>query len=356
MMFYFLAFFGSFFLCGLYTYCVRWFARRMKIVDKPIGVRKIHKKEIPLLGGFAIYLAFFSLVVVFYLFFGAFGDIISKSDIIGLFIASTVLMIGGFFDDRYDIGRYSFFFPLLAVLIVLYYGIGIERITNPFGGVFELGNFTVNVPFFGGEFYSFAFVSIFFTLSWLLGMTYTTKLLDGIDGLVTGLTAIGAFVIFLLSTTTIYYQPEVAILSIILCGSCLGFLLFNFNPASIFLGEGGSVFTGFMLGILAIIAGGKIATALLVMGIPILDTFWIIVRRLLYGRSITSYDDLHVHHRLLKSGLTQRQTVFLLYALSFSFGITTIFFQSFQKLLTLIVLLICMIVLGGVLVIRQKKE
>jgi UDP-GlcNAc:undecaprenyl-phosphate GlcNAc-1-phosphate transferase len=263
-------------------------------------------------------------------------------------------MVGGYIDDRHDIGYYSLFFVLAAVLTVLPFDIGVTQITNPFGGVFSLDWLTIPVFSWGDVFYTISLWVDVFTIAWLLSMTYATKLLDGLDGLVSGLLLIGSFVIFLLSTSAAFLQPEVAMLAITLAGASLGFLIFNWNPASIFLGEGGSVFAGFMLGILAIISGGKIATALLIMGIPLLDLIWVIGRRLMHGKSIVAHDAQHVHHRLLKSGFTQKQAVIILYTLSFSFGITTLFLQSMHKLVTLGVLVFVMILLGIFLVDKTE--
>ncbi len=337
----------TFILTVILTFFIRRFAIKLNVVDVPANkVRKIHKHPIPLLGGLAIYFAFFGVFFLYYKIFDNFYNI-NLNQFLGVFISASILMIGGFIDDKFDIGVYSFIFPLIAVINVLFFNIEIKEITNPFGGVYNLkkvnlGNFIIDV-------------SRILTFLWLLGMSYTTKLLDGLDGLVSGITAIGGFVIFLLSTTTKYYQPDVAIVALILTAACLGFLVFNFHPAKIFIGEGGSVFTGFILGVLSIIAGSKIATALLVMGIPILDIVWVIFRRIKSGQSIFKYDNLHLHHRLLSIGLTQRQVVLIFYFLSLSFGLTTLFLQSLQKIFALFLLSMIMLCLGIFLVYKQKK-
>jgi UDP-GlcNAc:undecaprenyl-phosphate GlcNAc-1-phosphate transferase len=173
---------------------------------------------------------------------------------------------------------------------------------------------------------------------------YTTKLLDGIDGLVTGVTAIGAFIIFLFTMTTKYYQPDIGLAALILAGVSLGFLVFNWHPAKIFLGEGGSLFLGFALGVLAIISGGKIAIALLVMGIPIMDVAWTIIRRTKAGKNPFKFADReHLHFRIFDSGLSQRQTALVYYILATLFGLSALFLQSLGKLLALVLLLIIML-------------
>lgn len=343
-------------LSCLFSIVVRRLAWRFGVVDNPGTLRKIHKKPIALLGGLALYLSFFFVVFVYDLFFGGFNGTISSHQLIGLFLASTVLMVGGVLDDRYNIAPLSFLFPFFATLVILWFNIGITQITNPFGGVFNLDFYNWQIGEFFGQTYVFVLIADVFTVVWLLGMSYTTKFLDGIDGLVSGITAIGAIVIFLLSMSERFYQYDVALLALIFCGVCIGFLIFNRNPASIFLGEGGSVFTGFMLGVLAIISGGKIATALLVMGIPILDVFWVISRRLYKRKSIFVHDDSHIHHRLLAYGLSQKQIVLLLSAISFSFGLTTLFLQSIEKILALVALFLVMIVIGIIVIYKKDKS
>ena len=191
-------------------------------------------------------------------------------------------------------------------------------------------------------------------------MMYTTKLLDGVDGLVTGVTAIGAFIIFLFTMTTKYYQPDIGLVALILAAACLGFLILNWHPAKIFLGEGGSLFLGFALGVLAIISGGKIAIALLVMGIPILDVIWTIFRRIKAGQNpFKIADKLHLHFRFLELGLTQRQTALIYYLFASIFGLSALFLQSKGKLIALMILASVMLVVAISVVvlykIKQKK-
>ena len=172
----------------------------------------------------------------------------------------------GVVDDKYGLKPHeSIWGPILAAVCILMAGIRVGTITNPFGGL---------ITFVG-------WIGIVVTFLWLVGMMYTTKFLDGLDGLVSGIGGIGGLIIFFLSITAISNQPETALISIIFAASCIGFLVFNFNPAKIFLGEGGSLFIGFMLGSLAIVSGGKIATTLLILGIPLLDAVWVVLRRII---------------------------------------------------------------------------
>jgi UDP-GlcNAc:undecaprenyl-phosphate GlcNAc-1-phosphate transferase len=152
-------------------------------------------------------------------------------------------MVGGFLDDKYDLkpGQ-QIIFPALAALAVIAGGVGIEKVTNPFGGLLLLNALKIPVFTLGGITHYFVLVSDLFVFFWLMGMMYTTKILDGLDGLVAGVTAIGSFIIFLFTMTTKYYQPDVGLAALILSAACLGFLVFNWHPAKIFLGEGGSLF------------------------------------------------------------------------------------------------------------------
>ncbi len=255
-------------------------------------------------------------------------------------------MIGGVLDDRYNLRpSRQIIFPLLAICSLIIGGVAIEKISNPFGGFLYLN--------------SLFFVGPLLIAAWLLGMMYTTKLLDGVDGLVSGVSGIGGLVIFLFTLSTRYYQPDIAFAAILLAGAISGFLIFNWHPAKIFLGEGGSLLLGYILGVLAIISGGKIAIALLVIGIPILDVAWTILRRFMQGKNPFRFaDKKHLHHRLLALGLGQRKTVLIFYALSLIFGLSGLFLQSRGKFLALLILVILMffMVIGFWLLDRREKK
>lgn len=314
------------------VYLVRRLALSFNILDRP-GERKIHSRPIPLLGGLAIFIAFFAWLFIFSDRFLA-GDL-DWPQLLGFFIGGLWLMVGGFLDDKYGLKpQQQIIFPLLAVLSVILGGVEIAKLTNPLGGFFLLGAGLISP------------LLIFF---WLLGLMYTTKLLDGVDGLVGGVSAIGGLVIFLFTLTTKYYQPDLALAAIIFAAACLGFLVFNFHPAKIFLGEGGSLLLGYILGVLAIISGGKIAITLLVMGLPVLDVLWTIIRRLAKGRNpFKTADKKHLHFRFLELGWSQTKTVLLYYFLSLAFGASGLFLQSRGKLwaLSVLGLLMLSIVIG----------
>ena len=337
-------FLATFLLSLILTFCVAWMMRRFEIVDLPrVLGRKIHKKMIPLGGGLAIFASFFIIVGLAFVEGSRLGQEITSRSMLGLLIGSLILMVGGFLDDKYNLRpRYQFLFPILAALSVIVFGIGIPAVTNPSGGLIDLS--TIRIPVDGlGNVVLFADLLVFI---WLIGMMYTTKFLDGLDGLVAGITGIGALVIFFLCLQKQWFQPEIALVSIIFAGACLGFLVWNWHPAKIFLGEGGSLFAGFILGTLAIISGGKITATLLIVGVPMLDLIRVVIRRLQNKKPIYIGDSEHLHFRLLESGLSHKQSVLLLYSISFLFGLCALFLQSSEKLIALSFLFILMLLVG----------
>jgi UDP-GlcNAc:undecaprenyl-phosphate GlcNAc-1-phosphate transferase len=162
--------------------------------------------------------------------------------------------------------------------------------------------------------------------------------------------------LFFLSLAPFVNQPATALLAIVLAGAGLGFLKFNFNPARIFLGDSGSMFLGYMIAIIAIISGGKLATAGLILGIPILDAAWVIARRVLSGEKPWKADRKHLHHRLLDAGLSQKQTVILYWAFSALFGGIALASQTYGKTLTALAAAFLMLILGFILVRLERKR
>ncbi|MGI6374286.1 MAG: glycosyltransferase family 4 protein [Patescibacteria group bacterium] len=344
-MFYLLSFIVSLASSAGLTYLVRRVALRLGVVDnpdKPVVGRKIHQQPIPLLGGVAIFLAFFFWLFIFQRHFLQ-GDLVWQQ-LLAFFLGALIIIIGGSLDDKHNLPAWQqLISPLLAIAVLILGGIKIERISHPFGGVWDLSSLMI--------------ISYLIIIIWLLGMMYATKLLDGVDGLVSGVGAIGALIIFLFTLTSRYYQPDLALAGILLVGALLGFLIFNWHPAKIFLGEGGSILVGYLLGVLAIISGGKIAIALLIMGIPMLDLIWTIIRRLAKGQNpFRSADRQHLHHRFLALGLGQRKTVLIFYLFSLSFGLGGLFLQSQGKLWLLIGLVALMLGLLAFFNLYQAKQ
>jgi len=334
-MFYLFIFLASLLTSVGLTWLVKGLATRWQIMDQPDSSqpqsRKIHDHPVPLLGGLAIFVSYFLFLLVFYRHFLS-GNL-QWSHLLGFLGGALIIIIGGILDDKYDLPpSRQIIFPILASIAILAGGVEISKLTNPWGGVLSLANLKI--------------LGSVLIILWLLGMMYTTKLLDGLDGLVSSIGAIGGFIIFLFTLTTRYYQPDLAFAAILLTGSALGFLIFNWHPAKIFLGEGGSLLIGYILGVLAIISGAKIAIALLVMGLPILDVVWTIGRRLFGGQNPFKFSDRrHLHHRLLDLGLGQRGTVIVFCSISLLFGLSGLFLQSQGKLLALLVLAFIMLLL-----------
>lgn len=325
-------------------------ARKFDVLDRPSSERKIHKEPTPLLGGLAIY---FTLAIMI-LFLGQSGQLLDtriEPAMIGWFLLSgLILMVNGYVDDKYQIKPYiSIWGPILASLAMIIGGLKIAYITNPGGGVLYLDQLFSALP--GGA----DFLIFVITFLWLMGITYTTKLLDGIDGLTSSIGLVASIVIFIVSLSWDVVGSTTSLLSLALAGSLFGFLILNWHPAKVFLGEGGSTFIGFSLGVLAIISGSKIATALLVMGLPVLDIFWVIIRRIKQKKSWYQGDNEHLHFRLLRAGFYQQQVVIFFTAVSLAFGLVSIFFTTKTKIGALIILLVTMFILSTWLNFKLKK-
>lgn len=342
------------------TAVVRRFAIRYDFVDRPGDARKIHTRPIPLLGGLGIFIALLTVGALYY--FLAPPDWPSLVDthvlakhLIGLLLASFILIVGGVLDDRYALKPLQMIgVPFCAVLVVIAFGLGVESVTDPLTGQqMILDQWEVLLFWWNGLPRYFTVFADILTFLWLFGTMYTTKLLDGLDGLVSGITVIGSVVIGLVSLFFFVNEPT-ALLSFLTAGAFAGFLIWNFNPAKIFLGESGSLLAGFLLGVLAIISGAKFAVALLVLGIPILDTAWIIFRRtVIEKRSPFQGDRKHLHFRMVDAGFSMRQTVLILWTVSALFGVAALFMQTQQKAAALVLLAAVMVFL--VLLLRWRR-
>ncbi|HBL39848.1 TPA: hypothetical protein DDZ10_04245 [Candidatus Uhrbacteria bacterium] len=332
----------SFFLSTALSPLVARMAAAFGIVDEPGVPRKVHKEPVPLLGGLAIFISLgVTLILALVLTNRLTASEINASHYVGFLVGGAMLMLGGFLDDTFTLKpRLSMLFPIMAALAAIAGGVEVTKLTNPLGGVILLEPWQSNVLVF----------------VWLLVVMYVTKLLDGLDGLSTSVVSVGALAIVLLSLSAAYYQPDVALFASIGLGVLLGFLVWNWSPAKIFLGEGGSTFVGYLLGVLAVVSGGKLATALLVLGIPILDLIWTILRRARGGaKAIVSADRKHLHHRLFDLGWSQPRIVFLYASLALVFGVGALFLQSGQKILALAALVVLMIAVAVLLTRRSSR-
>lgn len=343
-----------------FAFYVRRFALRYGIVDVPSGGRKLHAKPTPLLGGVAIYAALVVCIVAYYVlrpesWIALTDSHVHGKHIIGILLGGGILVIGGILDDIFSLQpRYQIFAPILAVIVVISFGIGVDILTNPFGGVIRLDQWNILLVWWNDLPRYFTVWADLITFIWLMGMIYTTKLLDGLDGLVSGITAIGAAIIALISILFFVSMPT-AMLSSIIAGVFAGFLILNFYPAKLFLGEAGSTLAGYLLGVMAIISGAKFATLLLILGIPILDVAWVLIRRVIIEKSSPFVGDRkHLHFRMLDAGFSHRTAVLILYFFSASFGVAGLFLQSAEKMMALGVVLGVM-VMGGLLLYRRQR-
>ncbi|MBI4458218.1 undecaprenyl/decaprenyl-phosphate alpha-N-acetylglucosaminyl 1-phosphate transferase [Candidatus Uhrbacteria bacterium] len=347
---------AAFAVAALVTPLVARFAVRAGVVDRPTSPRKVHTKPVPLLGGWALWLGLAAAIATAIQLGAIPGPHIKEKFLLGILLATLLLVVGGSLDDRFDLRpAKQIVWPVLAALVIIMSGIGVTAVTNPFGGLLYLDRWQFTAVTFGGIPYKITVIADLFTLAWLLGMTYTTKFFDGLDGLVSGVTVIGGLVIAAVSLTKDVAQPDTAFLALGLAGASLGFLVWNFHPARIFLGEGGSTLAGFMLGVLAIVSGGKIATTLLVLGLPLFDAAFVIVRRLLEGKSPALADRSHLHHRLLDLGFSHRQAVLFMYAIAAAFGASTLVLRGAQKVAALGFLLSILIAIVAASLAAKRK-
>lgn len=319
-------------------------------VDKPKpGTRKIHTKVMARGGGIAIYIAFITICLALL------GNV--GKPFWGLFVSSTTVLILGYIDDIRRLNPITkLSVQIVAALIAIVgFSISIDVISNPLGASFVLSEQSVKFVL-GGMQFGFNPVALMITLIWLVGMTNTMNFVDGLDGLSGGIAAIAAFVMFGLALSSDVSQPQVAMTAIILAGACLGYLVFNFHPAKIFNGDSGAYFLGMTLGILAIYSGAKLATAVLVLGVPIIDAAWSAVRRILAGRSPFSADRGHLHFLLLDAGLTQRQAVLFIYGLCILFGMIALIASPTQKVVAMFAMVVFMVLLLLALSLKRNKK
>jgi UDP-GlcNAc:undecaprenyl-phosphate GlcNAc-1-phosphate transferase len=296
------------------TPAVRRFVRGRGILDHP-NERRVNRRPLPRGGGVAVVVAFVVVGGGLTLLDGAVPGMpaargISPNQLAGLFIGGVLAAVIGAIDDALDLrARWQFLGQLVVALVAVAAGISVAYIGNPFG--------TDNIPFAVP-------VGIAFTVVWIVGMTNSLNFIDGLDGLSSGIALIAAVTLGILSLTVQVGQPFVAVLCFALAGALLGFLRWNFHPAVIFQGSAGVMFLGYTLAVLSILGAAKVIVALLVLGVPIIDSFWVIVRRLFSGRSPFSPDRGHIHHRLLDVGLSHRNTVLLIYGMCATLGLMSL--------------------------------
>ncbi len=344
---YLLAFGLAFGLSALLTPMVRRYALAHRIVDAPTSARKIHRQEIAYLGGVAIFAAFVITVMLM---------LPMTRQLASLLLGCLILVAVGVIDDIRDLSpAVKLAGQFLAAGVALAGGIGITSITNPFGGVIDLTIGRMSFNILGAHFHILPVANLI-SLLWMVGLANTINFLDGLDGLACGVSGIAAAVMFAVAVGPKVQQPAVALLAIILAGAAFGFLPQNFFPAKIFMGDSGAYFLGLTLAMLSIYSGAKLATAVLVLGFPILDAVWAVVRRLMRGVSPLKADRQHFHHLLLDAGLSQRQAVLVIYGVVAMFGLVALAAGSFAKLVALVVLVLVMIGSMGALFVRDVRR
>lgn len=301
--------------------------------------RKVHTGMIPRMGGLAIYAGFVLAVL---------ASMHVSREIMGLLAGGTVILIVGIIDDLKPLpAKVKLFGQIVAAAVLVMFDIRIDWLTNPFGDMLYVD-----------------YLAIPLTILWVVSMTNTVNLIDGLDGLAAGVSTIASITILLVALQQNFWT--VAILTAALAGSALGFLQHNFNPAKIFMGDTGSMFLGYMLAAISILGAVKSAAtiALIVpivaLGLPILDTAFAIIRRYMSGRPIFKPDKGHLHHRLLEMGLTQKQAVLLMYVISGCLGLSAIALtevnKSFGVLIVIILLSIACIGARKIGVLKATKS
>jgi UDP-GlcNAc:undecaprenyl-phosphate GlcNAc-1-phosphate transferase len=317
---------------------------KFELLDKPwkYGIKR---KPIPYYGGLAMFLAF-SISILFF--------VEVNAAVMGLILGSGIIVITGFLDDYFDLSPLiRLFAQFTAALMLVHFGIVIFSINIPFFGV---------ISFSHPLLYDFAVVSAAFTIVWVMTIVNVMNFLDGVSGLNSGITFIAGLVLFLLSIHPGIHsdpvsQTNVATIALIISMVALAFLIFDFPPARILMGDTGSTFLGYVLATLAIFSGGKVATAFLVLGIPILDMLWVILRRIFSGRAFWKGDLKHLHHRLMDLGVSACGVVIIYLVISAIFGFSAVSLASGQqKFFMLTALVVLMLLLAFALVFLPAKK
>ena len=319
---------------GMGTLAMRAIARKYNIADHP-SERRINTKPVPRAGGLAVAGAFAligTLLVIFSAQLGlsaGSGSAELKSDGAAALLLGTVIAgVIGLIDDRYDLrARWQIIGQFLIALIPIAFGLRITFISNPLGA---------------GDLLFPDAIALGVTIFWTLGMQNSMNFIDGLDGLSGGISLFAAVTLGVIALPT---SPLLAALSFTLAGALAGFLRFNFYPASIYMGTSGILAVAYALAVLALLGTAKVAAALLILGVPIIDALFVIVGRIAAGRSPYTPDDSHIHRRLLSYGFSHRGSVLVLYALTAALSILALLLTGSATLYAFMGLLV---VLGGV--------
>ncbi len=319
-----LAFIVCFLIAVSITPAVKRFAIKIGATDKP-NHRKVHQSEMARLGGLAIYIGF--LVGFFIL-----QPDNAEHHALPILIGSLIIVITGVLDDIIELSaKWKLFGQILAASVVIFNGVKVEFINLPFDAQLHLGWFSIPLTFL-----------------WIIGITNAINLIDGLDGLAAGVSSI---VLITISGLAIFDgNLFVSALGVILLGSTLGFLVHNFHPAKIFMGDTGALFLGYIISVIALL-GFKNVTLfslvipIIILAIPISDTFFAIVRRLIHKKPLSSPDKSHLHHCLLRLGLSHRQTVLAIYAMSAFFALAAVMLTMATLWISMIIICVILIVI-----------
>ena len=298
-------------------------------VDVP-DARKVHKFPIPRIGGLGIYLAFITAIVSSVFAAGIGGE--TLREIVGLTLSGSLIVALGLIDDYKNLpAKVKLLGQIFAAcVLVLGFDVRIDFITDP-----------------RGDYIYLEWLAIPATIFWIVGLTNTINLIDGLDGLAAGVSAIASVTIMLVALKQNFLL--VTILTAALAGASAGFLFYNSHPAKIFMGDSGSMFFGFMLAGISVIGAVKstatitLIVPILALGLPILDTTFAIVRRYRGGKPIFQPDKGHLHHRLLSLGFTHKQAVLLMYVISAILGMSAVALTEVDSQLAILILIIVVI-------------
>jgi UDP-GlcNAc:undecaprenyl-phosphate GlcNAc-1-phosphate transferase len=322
------------------------YAERLGAIDEPDSDRRVHERPIPRTGGIAVAASFvlvglagLAINAVFH--FAPPLNAVRSPEVVALFVGVSLGGLIGYLDDRLQLrARWQFVGQFALAAIAIAFGINIDRLPNPFGDAALMLS--------DGA-------AIAATTLWIVGMLNSVNFVDGLDGLLGGIALIAVTTLGVFSLVAVPIQPIVAVMCALLAGALLGFLRYNFHPARVFIGTSGVFAVGYALAVLSIIGTAKVAVALLVLGVPIIDTFWIIIRRLSSGRSPFSADRGHFHHRLLDLGLSHRQAVLMIYLICTVLAVLSLVLSGQGQISVFLV-----IVLGGgialYLLTRRARE
>lgn len=328
----------AFFISVALTPIVRRLCQQKNVLDFPTAPRKIHMMPIPRLGGIAIYFAFFLPLLAIFLTTGDVYELFAQhtDTLVSLFITSTLVFAIGIYDDIWGATVLQKLMAQIAAAVLIYFlGFKITLLSVPLVGSVSLG--VLGFPL---------------TILWIVGVTNALNFVDGIDGLACGVGFFSVSTMFILS---LYLRhPLTAFFAAALAGGLFGFALYNFNPASIFMGDSGSLFIGFIIAAISLHGSQKSSTAVIlllpivVLGVPIADTLLAIIRRLANGRSPFTADKEHIHHRLMHMGFSSRQVVLALYGVCSFLGITALLMTAVNnQVLTLILIVLSVMTIGG---------